>query len=531
MKKCFTAIAAIMLLQFSVAAQQQKFSRVLLHVNKADMRTLSAAGITVDHGNFEKDKGFTGEFSSEELAIMKRKGINYDVLIDDLASYVRERNKKPLPEEKEEALDACNTYRVPKNFTLGSMGGFYTYNEMLAVLDDMRAKYPKLITVKQVVSNSLTTAQGRPLYYVKISDHPETDEAEPQILYTALHHAREPLSATQLLYYMWYLLENYKKNVSVKNLVDSTEMYFIPCLNPDGYIYNETTDPNGGGYWRKNRRNNGDGNYGVDLNRNYGYKWGYDDGGSSPNTWSDTYRGSSAFSEPETQMVRDFCNSHHFSFSLNNHTYSNVLVRPYGHKANVYTPDSASYADYAAILTDCNNFDAGTAIETVGYYVNGASDDWMYGEQTTKPKIFAFTPETGSSFDGFWPPASKIVKLCKKNMDMNLAAASFAKEDGSPVAKHSKIYVANNQLAIITQASPNPCSNYAYIDIKTKLPAGNNWQIQIANTSGTIVKTIPVNTQQQKILVNTADLQNGTYYYTLTNGKSTGSKMKLIVMK
>ena len=64
-----------------------------------------------------------------------------------------------------------------------------------------------------------------------------------------------------------------KDTTKLRNIVDSTEMYFIPCVNPDGYVYNETTNPNGGGYWRKNRRNNNDGSYGVDLNRNYGYEW------------------------------------------------------------------------------------------------------------------------------------------------------------------------------------------------------------------------------------------------------------------
>jgi murein tripeptide amidase MpaA len=97
------------------------------------------------------------------------------------------------------------------------------------------------------------------------------------------------------MYYMWYLLENYGTDPEATYLVDNREMYFVPCFNPDGYEYNRQTDPNGGGMWRKNRRNNG-GSYGVDLNRNFGYMWGYDDLGSSPIPSSETYRGPSAFS-------------------------------------------------------------------------------------------------------------------------------------------------------------------------------------------------------------------------------------------
>ena len=137
----------------------------------------------------------------------------------------------------------------------------------------MYTLYPDLITVRDSIDTFLTH-EGRPVQWVKISDNASTSESEPQVLYTALHHAREPESMTQLIFYMWYLLENYGSDDEVTGLVDAKEMYFVPMLNPDGYVENQTEDPNGGGLWRKNKRNNGDGTYGVDLNRNYGYEWG-----------------------------------------------------------------------------------------------------------------------------------------------------------------------------------------------------------------------------------------------------------------
>src|SRR5690606_9786063 len=118
----------------------------------------------------------------------------------------------------------------------------------------------------------------------------------------------------------------------VRYLVDNTEMYFIPCINPDGYIYNETTDPFGGGLWRKNRWKGDDGMvYGVDLNRNYGYEWGADNSGSSPQPNGQTFRGTGPFSEPETQAVKFFCDSHQFRIALNYHTYGNLLIHPWGY--------------------------------------------------------------------------------------------------------------------------------------------------------------------------------------------------------
>jgi len=142
------------------------------------------------------------------------------------------------------------------------MGGFTTYQEMLDELDQMRSLYPNLISARISTSN-ITTYEGRTVYYVRLSDNPDVDENEPEVLYTGVHHA----------------------------LVDNIEMYFIPVVNPDGYVYNQQTNPNGGGMWRKNRRNNGDGTYGVDPNRNYSYLWGYNNTGSSPTSSSDTYRG------------------------------------------------------------------------------------------------------------------------------------------------------------------------------------------------------------------------------------------------
>src|SRR5690606_40564789 len=112
------------------------------------------------------------------------------------------------------------------------MAGYLTYQQMLDVLDDMAAKFPNLITVKAVVSDTNLTWEGRPLWYVKISDNPNTDEPEKEVLYTALHHAREPNSLSQMIFYMWYLLENYDTNPEIQYLVNNLDLYFIPCVKP-----------------------------------------------------------------------------------------------------------------------------------------------------------------------------------------------------------------------------------------------------------------------------------------------------------
>lgn len=422
-------LLSILLISFRSDAQNPEiYSRVKIMTGADGLGKLAAAGVAVDHGDFKEGESFTSDFSPWELEQVKASGLPYEVQIEDVSSYYVARNKQQAEQKPfgVEGCDACDVYATPANFQLGTMGGFYKYQEMLNVLDSMRSKYPTLITVKQPLSGTVTTIEGRPVYYVKISQQADQPSTRPQVLYSAVHHAREAESLSQLVFYMWYLLEHYATDDYVKYLVDHTEMYFVPCLNPDGYIYNETTNPNGGGMWRKNRRNNGDGSFGVDINRNYGQFWGYDNQGSSDNGQTEVYRGTAGFSEPETQMMRDFCNSHSFTLALNAHTFSNLLVYPWGHIPSLETPDSLAFRHFGKDMTSCSGFVAGTGNETVGYVVNGDSDDWMYGEQASKPKIIAFTPEAGNQSDGFWPQQNRIIPIAKQTMDQNLDLAKLA---------------------------------------------------------------------------------------------------------
>ena len=149
--------------------------------------------------------------------------------------------------------------------------------------------------------------EGREMWAAKISDNVSTDEDEPEVLFIGQHHAREHITVEMTLYILHLLADNYGTDQQITDLVNSREIYIIFTTNPDGSEYDVAT----GSYrsWRKNRQPNSGSSYiGTDLNRNYGYKWGCC-GGSSGFPSSDTYRGASAFSAPETQRIRDFINS------------------------------------------------------------------------------------------------------------------------------------------------------------------------------------------------------------------------------
>ncbi len=419
MKKQFTLLLTLFI-SFYLMGQSQQYSRVKIFADEQILQELMRSGIPLDDAFIKKGTFAIAELSGSDLATLREKEISYEVLIEDVQAFYQARYEQSNFRLNREAND---TYPIPDGWELGTMGGMYTLSQVQAELDTMHSLYPELITEIQQIGNH-ESIEGRPMQWVKISDNPDQNEEEPEVLYTALHHAREGIGVQQMIYFMYYLLENYDTDEAVKNIVDNTELYFIPAINPDGYFYNEDNYPGGSGMWRKNRRDNGDGYWGVDLNRNYGFEWGHDNSGSSPYTSDETYRGAAAFSEPEVQAVSDFCNEHEFVIALNYHSYSNLLLSPWGYTEDP-CPDNEVFLAYAGIMTRDNGYTYGPGSTTI-YPTNGGSDDWMYGEQDEKPLILSYTPEVGSSSDGFWPPYDRIVPLCQENMYQNIMAARLA---------------------------------------------------------------------------------------------------------
>ena len=501
-------------------AQNEKeiYQRAKISINQPDdLKTLESLGIPIEHGTHKKGTFVISEFSISELEIVRNAGFPVEVLIEDAAAYFLEQNRlNRNPERNPSCGDSGVDYQTPNNFTLGSMGGYLTYQQMLDQLDLMKSLYPDLITQKENIHNFLTEGQpdnsttppigGNGIKWVKISDNPNsTTEGEPQILYTAIHHAREPASLSQLIFYMWYLLENYDTDPEVQSIINNTELYFVPVINPDGYLYNEKTNPNGGGYWRKNRKNG----YGTDLNRNYEYyingdpnngMWGGE--GSSGNTSSETYRGPSPFSEVETQAMKWFVENHDFEMAFNNHTSGDLLLYPYGYTDNMPTPENDLFVAISSELVSQNGFN--NILSSELYPAAGDSDDFMYGTIGTHDKIYAFTPEIGPSF---WPPSSQIESICKGMMYLNLTAAKMVNNYAS-VKETSSVYV-GEEVTIDSQ-----------FDIKRLGITGNgNFTVSINPISSNIVSVgAPVSFNN----MDPFEADNGIIQYTLDAGTSSG---------
>lgn len=260
--------------------ETEKYVRVKVFLHDTPISTLAELGLEYDHGEIAKGRYWINDISPQELTIIKENNLTYEILIEDVQAWYVAQNKLPIeaqsrskPNQPCLGPDLTSQYETPVNYTYGSMGGYLTYQEMLEELDRMKLKFPNLISERQAIGEFLTH-ENRPIYWLKVGNNPDIDEDKPEILYNALTHAREPNSMAQLIFYIWYLLENYESDPEVRYIMDNVELYFIPCVNPDGYIYNELTFPEGGGFWRKNRWIDEDGKaVGVDINRNYGLKW------------------------------------------------------------------------------------------------------------------------------------------------------------------------------------------------------------------------------------------------------------------
>ncbi len=438
----FVFIISILTLCSSVYAQRYMQARIHFK-DKAEMKKVLS--LDLDRAYLKYGEYLDIVTDSAEVEELRASGYQVEVVIEDLVQYYQRRMKK--------ALD---------------MGGFHTYDETGLALDSIHNLYPQITTSKITIGYSL---EGRPIWGMKISDNPDINEDEPEVFYSALIHAREPITIEVLLYFMRYLCGNYGSDSLATFLVNNRELWFVPIINPDGYEFNRLTEPYGGGMWRKNRRLNSGGSYGVDLNRNFGYMWGYDNIGSSSVQSSEIYRGTGPFSEPETQAIRAFVDSSEFVLALNYHSYGNDFLYSWCYD-DLYTPDQQIFKAIGDSVQTLTGFWAGTSWEIL-YNTNGDSDDWMYGEQTEKNKIFAFTPEVGDEYDGFWPDPSRIIPLSELMLGTNLLIATIAENpyiflspDPPVLAELDSVATDSFSLSWIHSDTLNPAVSYTLLELK-----------------------------------------------------------------
>ena len=204
--------------------------------------------------------------------------------------------------------------------------GYRDVEEIEADLLTLADTYPNLavrVDLNAAYGTPLTE-EGRRIYGLKLSDNPTLDEDEPAIAFIGLHHARELNSIEASFDTAEQLLLSYDSDPQVQAWLKHFEIWIIPSVNPDGLAYVWDVDA----FWRKNRRDNGGGAFGVDLNRNYPFQWG-ECGNVSSSPFSEVYRGAAPLSEPEAQTMAAFVDSENVFAMLTYHSYGQDLLYPY----------------------------------------------------------------------------------------------------------------------------------------------------------------------------------------------------------
>ncbi|KAI8121307.1 hypothetical protein FF38_05968 [Lucilia cuprina] len=272
-----------------------------------------------------------------------------------------------------------------------SFSNFQRYDAILAYLDELAKSYPSRVTVKTIGK----TYENRDLKAITISNG-DGRSGKKVILMDAGIHAREWIAPAGALYVIQQLVENYSAN---SNLLKDYDWVIVPVANPDGYEYTHTKSR----MWRKTRKPSSSNCYGTDGNRNFDFHWG--EVGASSLSCSDTFKGTTAFSEPETQVLRDLMRSltGRAKMYLTLHSYGNYLLYPWGYTSALPATwkdiDEVAQAGAAAIRSATGTKYTVGSSTNVLYAAAGGSDDYAFAVANIPVAITMELPAGGTGFD------------------------------------------------------------------------------------------------------------------------------------
>jgi len=333
--------------------------------------------------------------SPEEQERLRAAGYKGEVLISDLGALIRQQQTEFVPQENE-------------LFTR-----YLTLDEIYTAMRQLANQYPELVQLL-VIGRSV---ENRPIYALRLTRYPRRARVyptRPQVVINALQHAREWISPPVALYFAYRLVSEYYTNVRVRDYLDNLEVYLVPVVNPDGYVFTHTTNR----LWRKNRRYlgtfSGRQAYGVDLNRNWGYQWG--GAGSSGNPFSETYRGSAPFSEPETYFLsRWLLSLPALRAHVDLHSYSQLILLPWGFTADA--PPFYSVFERVGLAMQQQILGVHGQLYRVGsaaailYVASGNMMDWVFGVRGALSITYELR-DTGQY--GFLLPPDQILPTCEE---------------------------------------------------------------------------------------------------------------------
>ncbi|WP_432943460.1 M14 family zinc carboxypeptidase [Kribbella sp. CA-253562] len=373
-------------------------------------------------------------YGNHDRRLLKLAGFTWTTLEDDLVGADRER----------EAADAAYAKAVAGKAIAATLpSGRTAYRQLADYTSELAAlasRYPTKVKQFTLRNNSL---ENRPIRGIEVTRDVNVSNGKPVFLMLGLHHAREWPSGELTMEFAYDLLQNDGVDPRVTNILDKARVIFVPVVNPDGFNLSRTL-----GYElkRKNCRiTNGqlptagqcaqtaNRSLGTDLNRNYSGFWGGP--GASTSLTSETYRGASAFSEPESRNIQALVSAHQVTTLITNHTYSNLVLREPGYAGAGPTPDEAIYKALGDQMAAQNGYRSQFSYEL--YDTTGTTEDWSYYATGG----LGFTFEHGAS--SFHPAFSNVVNYYFGSGSTagkgNRAAFLLAAESTINPARHSVV--------------------------------------------------------------------------------------------
>lgn len=402
---------------------------------------------------------YTGELDAAGLAAIIDLGVDRHDLVAKPLADGRISVEAILSGAQAEALVEAGSELAPKSpaaqqrtLEAAAPGVFRPYSGAGGIQEELVAQaaaHPQIAQLRAIGQ----TINGQDITAVRVTKNPDAvaEGKRPTTVYIGAQHAREWITPEMVRRLLATMLDGYGTDPAITALIDKNELWFIPVANPDGYDF---TFEEGQRLWRKNLHdNNGDGQItpgdGVDLNRNYPTRWGYDDEGSSPNPASETYRGASPASEPETQALNALFKKLTPQFFVNYHSAAELLLHGIGWQVATPSPDDVIYeamvGDDAAPAVP--GYDPDLSAEL--YTTNGDTDAHMqeaYGTLGFTPEMT--TCETASAIDpddqwlpedclsGFnFPDDEELIQAeFENNLPFALAVAQSAADPDDPVS-------------------------------------------------------------------------------------------------
>ncbi|MGN6105893.1 MAG: M14 family metallopeptidase [Kofleriaceae bacterium] len=388
------ALAALMLATSGPAAPPASpATRVAIQVSCEDPAACALAeSLAIDVWSEHRGAGLPLDVvvTRDALDRLAAAGASWQVLVPDIDATAR--------------AEAARLHEPAAARTTDWFGEFRDYGAIGARLRELAELAPERAQL-HAIGHSI---EGRPLWALRIGG--AASDATP-VLIDGTQHAREWIAAMVTTCVADRLVRDYDRDPAIRAFVDRTELWVVPVANPDGYQHSWSSDR----YWRKNRR----GTHGVDLNRNFGVAWG--GAGSSRRESSETYRGTTAFSEPETAALRDLALRERFALHVDFHAYGQLVLYPWSYTT---TPagDRHRFAAIGDRIASAMAAAHGTRYTLQAgaelYPAAGTMTDWMYGEAGALSFTLELRPKGGR---GFVLPPDQIRPTCDEGLAAVLA--------------------------------------------------------------------------------------------------------------